>query len=279
MRLRWIAEVIRATRHDVCKRDTDGVLPARITLAPMATRRDRQNVRAATIIDPRLASLPLAEVPFLPVPHKLKDNICTYGVCSGVGLPVDVGCNVVYLSSRIILSVDMAQGVGREFIQAMAVDVALAIGIPAPTGLRVMEAAGTGAMVSARLGGIITGAEFVPVGVGPGVQMRAVARDVQVGQVDQAFSDRGADKDLIEYLLEMRRFFGTDIPTYTGHSEILAHWELPWRTCVLRRICCCCSVHLPHMAPLSCDSAKTTANPRYRDFSRWAKGLGTAWAR
>ncbi len=49
----------------------------------------------------------------------------------------------------------------------MPVDIAFAIGIPAPTGLRVVEAAGTGAVFGTRLGGIVTGAEFVTVGVGP----------------------------------------------------------------------------------------------------------------
>ena len=43
----------------------------------------------------------------------------------------------------------MAQRIGREFVQTVAIDVAVSIGVPTPTGLRVMKAAGTGAVFGA----------------------------------------------------------------------------------------------------------------------------------
>jgi hypothetical protein len=104
----------------------------------------------------------------------------------------------------------MAQRIGREFVQAVALDVAFAIGVPAPTGLRVMQAAGTGAVVGARLGAIVTRAEFVPVGLGPGGEMRAIARDVQVGEIDQALANRGGDEDRVEDFLENALIRGHD---------------------------------------------------------------------
>jgi hypothetical protein len=58
------------------------------------------------------------------------------------------------------------------------------------------------AALRAGLGAIITGAEFVTMGIGPGVQVRAVARDVQVIQLNQAFRHGGGYEDRIEHVLE-----------------------------------------------------------------------------
>ena len=96
----------------------------------------------------------------------------------------------------------MPQGIGGEFVQAMPIDIAFAVRVPAPTGLRVMKAAGTIAVIGAGLGPIVTRAKFVAVGIGPGVEMRAIARDMQVLQIDQAFCHGGGHEDGIEHVLE-----------------------------------------------------------------------------
>jgi len=104
----------------------------------------------------------------------------------------------------------MAQRIGREFVQAVAIDVAFTIRVPAPTGLRVMKAAGTGAVVRMGFGAIVAGAAFVTVGVGPGDEMRAIARDRQVGEIDQASGDRGGDEDRVEDFFERALIGGQD---------------------------------------------------------------------
>jgi hypothetical protein len=65
-----------------------------------------------------------------------------------------------------------------------------------------MKAAGTGAVFGRGLVPILTRTEFVTVGVGPSFQVRAVASDMQVGQIDQAFGDRGGDEDGVEHFFE-----------------------------------------------------------------------------
>lgn len=90
--------------------------------------------------------------------------------------------------------------VGRQFVEAMAVEVTFPVRVPAPAGQRIVEAASAIAMLGAGLVTVVAGAEFVAVRVGPSLEFGPVTRDMEIIQVDQAFGDRDGYEHSIEDL-------------------------------------------------------------------------------
>ena len=96
----------------------------------------------------------------------------------------------------------MLEGVGGEFVEAVAIDPTLAIVIPAPESQRITIKAQARAAVFRLLALIVTGAELFAVGIGPGGEFAAVASDVEIGEVNQAqlegMSDKASKEDRLE---------------------------------------------------------------------------------
>jgi hypothetical protein len=88
----------------------------------------------------------------------------------------------------------MLEGVGGEFVEAVAIDPALAVVIPAPKGQRITVRTQTRAAVFEFFALIFTGAELFTVGIGPGGEFAAIASDVEVGKVNQAQLEGTSDK-------------------------------------------------------------------------------------
>ena len=96
----------------------------------------------------------------------------------------------------------MLETVGSEFVEAVAVDPAFAVRVPAPEGVGVAVGARTAAAVLRVLAPIVAGAELLAVGIGPGGELGPVSGDVQVLQGDELQVDRARDKASIEDCLQ-----------------------------------------------------------------------------
>lgn len=81
----------------------------------------------------------------------------------------------------------MLEGVGGEFVEAVAVDPALLmVAVPAPESKRIAIGTQTSAPLLWFLGPIVTGTELLAVGTSPGREFAAIASDVEVVKVNQA---------------------------------------------------------------------------------------------
>lgn len=96
----------------------------------------------------------------------------------------------------------MQEGVGGEFIEAVAVDPALTVAVPAPESERIAIGTQAGATLLWFLVPIVTGAKLFTVGIGPGGELAAVTGDVEIVKVDQAqlegTSDKAGKEDRVE---------------------------------------------------------------------------------
>lgn len=96
----------------------------------------------------------------------------------------------------------MLEGVGGKFIEAVAVDPALTIAVPAPESERIAIGAQARAPFLWFLASIVTGAELFAIGIGPGGELAAVTGGEEVGKVNQAqlegMSDKAGKEDRLE---------------------------------------------------------------------------------
>jgi hypothetical protein len=88
----------------------------------------------------------------------------------------------------------MLEGVRGEFVEAVAVDPALTVAVPAPESKRIAIGTQAGATLLWFLVPIVTGTEFFAVGIGPGGEFAAITGDVETGKVDQAQLEGTSDK-------------------------------------------------------------------------------------
>jgi hypothetical protein len=88
----------------------------------------------------------------------------------------------------------MLETVGSELVEAVAVDPAFAVRVPAPEGVRVAVGPWTAATVLRVLAPIVAGAELLAVGIGPGRELGAIASHVQVLEVNELEVDGAGDK-------------------------------------------------------------------------------------
>ena len=96
----------------------------------------------------------------------------------------------------------MLEGVGGEFVEAVAIDPALAIVIPAPESQWITIRTKARAAVFWFFALVVTGAELSAVGIGPSWEFAAVASDVEIGKVNEAqlegMSDKTGKEDGVE---------------------------------------------------------------------------------
>lgn len=88
----------------------------------------------------------------------------------------------------------MLEGVGGEFVAAVAIDPALAIVIPAPESQWITIRTKARAAVCWFFALVVTGAELSAVGIGPSREFAAIASDVEIGKVNQAQLEGTSDK-------------------------------------------------------------------------------------
>jgi hypothetical protein len=88
----------------------------------------------------------------------------------------------------------MLEGVGGEFVEAVAVDPALAIAIPTPKRKRIAISTRARATFLWFLVPIVTGAELFAVGIGPGGEFAAVTGDEEVVKVNQTQLEGTSEK-------------------------------------------------------------------------------------
>jgi hypothetical protein len=80
----------------------------------------------------------------------------------------------------------MIERVGGEFVEAVSIDPALTVAVPAPESERIAIGTQAGATLLRFLASIIAGTELLAVGISPGREFAAVTSDVEIGKVNQA---------------------------------------------------------------------------------------------
>jgi hypothetical protein len=88
----------------------------------------------------------------------------------------------------------MLERVGGQLVEAVAVDPALTIAVPAPERERITIGARAGAPLLWFLASIVTGAELFAVGISPGGEFAAVTSNIEIGKVNQAQLEGARDK-------------------------------------------------------------------------------------
>jgi hypothetical protein len=96
----------------------------------------------------------------------------------------------------------MLEGVGGEFVEAVAIDPALAVAVPTPESQGITISAQTRTAILGFFALIITGTELFAVEIGPSREFAAVTGDVEVVEVNEAQLEGTRDKAGKEYGLE-----------------------------------------------------------------------------
>jgi hypothetical protein len=88
----------------------------------------------------------------------------------------------------------MLEGVGGEFVEAVTIDPALTVAVPAPESERIAIGTQTRATLLWFLASIVTGTELFAVGISPGWEFAAVTGDVEIGKVNEVQLEGTRDK-------------------------------------------------------------------------------------